>query len=244
MRFARLILKQILWFLTKVAIRKHKIEFITVVGWYGTELVREGAYEVLSEKYNIRRNIQKISSDVSVPLNILGYKDQKYTVVGWLGIIFRSLFTLLIYPRNEHKFVLSLNLTQKSIADYWFSIIKPRILVLLNYKNRKSEIVDKIITRTKRNKGSIYLSDQIELKRLSKFKKFGYRVGSSNHIVTPIRSYTVSNKLPLLLLKIYAPINTIAEHYGWGAQEIVQSLAKVDASKLLLEEIIKKIEKE
>lgn len=244
MKYFRNILKAILWFLTKVTIRKHKIEFIVIVGWYGTELVREGAYEILSEKFNIRRNVHKISSDVAVPLNILGYTDQRYSILGWIGVIVRSIFALITSKRNEHKFLLSLNLTQKSIADYWFSIIKPRVLVILNYKDKKSEILDKILKRTKRNKGNVYISDSILLKKFSKYPKFGHSVGKSNAIHTPIRTYSVSKKLPALLLRIYAPINTIAEHYGWANQEIVDSLSKVDASKLILESIINKVKED
>lgn len=128
----RKILKYYLSFLSRLAIKKHSMELIIIVGWHSTEIVREAVYEVLNEKFQVRRNTKNLWWDLSVPLTILGYKDMKRDFIMWLFICVRALFYLIIGQRNPHKIVLNLNTSNSNTADYWAEFIKPDFLIIVN----------------------------------------------------------------------------------------------------------------
>ena len=157
----RSILKLILEYLSKITIKKHNIKFTVIVGWYWTELVKEGIYSILSEKYTVRRNTKDIWWDLSIPLVILGYEDKKYSLFGWISIIFRSIFALSLNPVNPHKIIINLNLAEKNTSDFWSRIIEPELLLITNTKAGKSILAHALTQKLHENKKKIFVSDEI-----------------------------------------------------------------------------------
>ncbi len=244
MTIFREILKSILIVLAKNATKKHRIKFIVVVGWFGSDLVKEGIYQSLSEKFNTRRNIKKVWWDLSVPLDILGYEDKQYKFFQWLVLFFRTIFSLILNKSNPHTFILSLNLTQKSIAEYWYRIVDPAILVVTSYKERRGYLVDALIRKTKEVNGIVLMSDQITQKKFENFQKFGFRTGKNPEIFTASNKYPVNKDFPPLFLKIYSPVISVLETLDIEKQEIVHALAKTCAEKNLVSKIIQKVREE
>jgi len=182
MNISRNILKFLLKKLSRRAIKKHDIEIIVVTGWYGTKIAADMMYTILSEKYNVRRNISYLRWDFGLPLAILGYKDKRRNTIDWIGLIIKASIYLLFGKSNPHILILSANSAVKTTAEYWSSFIKPNYLLILNQEDKNSQLTKELIsTVDTEDAWIIYDPDKItkELTRLlKKHKKMSY--GSSD----------------------------------------------------------------
>lgn len=236
----RSILKVILEFLSKVTIKKHNIQFIIVVGWYGTELVKEGIYSILSEKYIVRRNTKSIWWDLSIPLVILGYEDKKYSVFGWINIFFRSIFALFLNPVNPHKIIINLNLAEKNTSEFWSRIITPELLIITSNKEGKSFIIHSLTQGLLEDKKCIFISNDISEDIFMKYKKFG--VGDNGQLITPSGlNYTISESFPKIYSKIFPAVITALEYFNYEKEDILSGLLTINASDLLTDKIVENL---
>jgi UDP-N-acetylmuramyl pentapeptide synthase len=177
--------KKFLKLLSSWAIKKHQIKTIVVSGWYGTEITREFIYAVLSNDYKIRRVLSNPTSDLSIPLAVLGYKDTKRSWFIWLVLIIRVIYQLLLGKKQKHYIVLNINFAREETVKYWASFIKPSYLVITGYKSNYA-FIDGLIEKTKENKGLIIynIKDQPLLKSvLNNYQKTS-SVGINNNKAT------------------------------------------------------------
>ncbi|MBD3280175.1 hypothetical protein GF389_01460 [Candidatus Dojkabacteria bacterium] len=144
MNIPRKILKQMLSQLSRWAIAKHKIEVIVVAGFTGSEVVREGIYQILKEKFIIRRNIERISWDMSIPLAVLGYEDKRRNLLEWILLIVRAFGAIISNRPNPHTLVLSANCKFSDTAKFWSSFLSPDYFVALSGPDQ-SDIVKNIL---------------------------------------------------------------------------------------------------
>lgn len=121
-------------FLASKAIIRHKIRVCVVVGVSGSDIVKEMLYTVLKEKVNIRRNVEDIWWDLSVPLNILGYEDKQRSFLEWIRLVFSAFGAIIKNKPNPHMLVLNIDTKDKQIAKYWSDFLTPKYLVVLNYQ--------------------------------------------------------------------------------------------------------------
>ncbi|MBN1332002.1 hypothetical protein JW978_03905 [Candidatus Dojkabacteria bacterium] len=170
MNIPRKILKIILSSLSKWAIHKHKMEVIVVAGFSGSEVVKEGIYHILKEKFIVRRNTEPVTWDMSIPLSVLGYKDKKRNFFEWLGLIVRVNLVLLFGRINPHILVLSANCKFSDTAKFWSSFLSPDYFVVLS-SPQKSEIVKKIFQNLSSEKSIvIYDNAQVSLEDIKQYK--------------------------------------------------------------------------
>lgn len=158
-------LKAVLGFLSRWAIRKHKMEIIVVAGFAGTEVVREGIYQILKEKFRVRQNTDRIKWDMSIPLAVLGYKDKKRNALEWIILLSKAIVFLALGPSNEHTLVLSANCKYSETAKFWSSFLSPDYFVVLSHPD-ESLLVENIFknlnsekTKVIYDKGKIRLTD-------------------------------------------------------------------------------------
>lgn len=229
----RNLLKSVLLLLAKIAIRKHGIKFVVICGWHRTKLVREEIYNYLGEDYNVRRNIQNIWWDLSLPLNILGYKDKRYSARHWFKIIFRTIGALIVAPRNPHKIIIDLNFSDKNTSKYWKKMIKPETLVILNYKQSEKELFEVLIDSTLKNKGEIFATEGIT-KKFSKFKKFCV---DKDFIYTPNDKFKYNPRLPKVFVETYAAVLAVLERYGWDRERIKKTITTYNMTEELITRI-------
>lgn len=170
MNIPRKILKIILGLLSRWAIRKHQIEVIVVAGYSGSEVVREGIYQILKEKFVVRRNTAQISWDMSIPLAVLGYKDRRYSSLEWFGVITRAIGTLVVRRGNPHTLVLNANCKFDETAKFWSSFLTPNYFVAMSGPD-ESEIVKNILKNlTKKKSVLIYDNSKLTSEQLGKYK--------------------------------------------------------------------------
>lgn len=141
-KFFRQILKKILGKLSKKAISRHNTEVILVTGWTGTSIVRELIYHLISDNFNVRRNVSEVWWDFSVPLTILGYEDKKRSLFEWMLLILRTFFRLKLRPKYAHKVVINLDTSLEETAKFWSENINPHIVVVLK-ERPKSKVLKK-----------------------------------------------------------------------------------------------------
>ncbi len=153
--FFRGILKNILGYLSRIAIKKHNTDLIIITGWTGTRIVRELAYSMLNDEFNVRRNTKEVWWDLSVPLNILGYDDRRRNVYEWIGIIFRSIYNILFKRKYPHKIIINIDTSIKDVAEFWSKYIEPKIVVVL--KERPNSKLMNIFKEPKFIKDVLYV---------------------------------------------------------------------------------------
>lgn len=254
MRMFRLLLKRIISLLARWAIRKHDIELVIVTGFHGTELVKEGIYHSLSQKFNVRRNTNQILWDMAIPLSILGYADRRRNPVEWFALFLRATLYLLFGPKNPHTIVLNANCTFKETAEFWSSFLKPDYLIILNGKE-KSRIVDALLDRLDPEKGTlIYNADQIGLSSVESrnFKNmFSYSGSNDADLVYSVKERILIYKssktklptiLPPVLYSHIAAIFSLGIKKGISLEESAYEALKFDLSSILLQRITKNIE--
>lgn len=267
MKFFRKILKTILSILAKWAIKKHDIELVVVTGFHGSEIVREGIYEILNQKYKVRRNVNEIIWDMSLPLAVLGYKDSRRNILEWLILISRASVYLLLGPKNKHILILNANCTYEETASFWASFLRPDFLIILNY-TKESPIIDALIRSIKPEKTKvIYNGSEMGKDKLCKkdsknsiksdeifvfadeenpgkdstdliFNKTNRKISYKNSEIT----------IPVIVPKIFIPhiagIFAFAVTYGFSLEEAGLETLKFDLGNILTKRIKEKIGKE
>lgn len=150
----RTTLKNWLALLANWAVRKHKIKLVIVSGWYGTEMTRELVYSVIGTKERVRRITKNPWWDFSIPLAILGYKDERRSFLGWLLLLFKSKLLLFFGRSNPHTLVLNLNYADADTIKYWSKFVRPEILLIANMREI-TPLLKQMLSNTIDNNGVI-----------------------------------------------------------------------------------------
>lgn len=248
----RLIIKKILAFLSSWAIKKHNIELIVVTGFHGSEIVREGIYELLSKTYKVRRNTSQIVWDMSLPLAVLGYEDKRRNIFQWILLIFRAIIYLSLGPKNQHILVLNANCTFEATARFWSSFLNPDYLVVLNYE-KKTKILENLLKKTAKKNGKvIYNSDELGIDDFDKFdisRKFSY--GQENADLTYTKKlidyknnevYFPENVMSFIR-DYYVAIVALGVNHSYNFDQINDQMLQFDIATFLSKRIKENIEK-
>jgi len=126
----RRLLRIILFFLARAALKKHRPTVVAIVGEGKTGIVREAIYSVLRKHFPTRRNLEAPEAEFVIPLAILGVKEYPRTIPVWIKILSKSLGQLLFRPPYRHTLVLEIEYTRREVFDYFWNITKPRVLVV------------------------------------------------------------------------------------------------------------------
>lgn len=242
----RRILKYQLKNLSKYAIKKHKIKIIVVHGWLGVEFVKEGIYQVLDEKFVVRRNVKPVWWDLSVPLNILGYEDKRRSIPGWISLTIRAIITLMISKSNPHYLVLSASSEHDSTAKYWSQFVQPEILVLFNIQD-DCKLQQVLLNKTKQNKGTVIVDEKHKIKFPNKkiysfgekSKNINYKSDKNQIVITvkdkkfKFKNYGVSPYEPEFIASIFST----AKFLNLEINDIIGGFSKFDYRNLFLNKI-------
>ncbi len=178
MDFLKQTAKKILQWQAKVVLKKYNPKVIAVVGAVGKTVTRETIYSVLSKKVFIRKSEKSFTTEVGVPLTILG---SAYGITGFFELL-TSIFSgfVLVWKKRKYPEWLLLELDSDKPGDlesvsHW---IKPDILVVTatgevpshiesfgdieNFLREKSFMVNAV----KRDGVIVYNSDDYLIKKL------------------------------------------------------------------------------
>lgn len=145
----RQLIKKLLAFLTKWAIKKHDIEIIAILGEKHSRLTSYILWEALRDDYFTRCQWDKSFWDLSIPLTILGYPAKQKSIFEWIFTILRAFFVLLTSKSVSQTIILHIPYSLPEILEYWFEIIGPDVLVYFagDIKEERMEIIKKNISK-------------------------------------------------------------------------------------------------
>jgi len=255
MSIFRKFLKLVLGFLARWAIKKHQIELIVVTGFYGSEIVKEGIYEIFNQKYKVRRNTDQILWDMSLPLAVLGYKDRRRNFFEWLVLMARATFYLLVGPKNNHTLILNANCTYDETAKFWASFLKPDYLVILN-EEKDSAIINSLLENLKPEKSVlIYEKDKVDEAKLKKIEidhKFTFAAkgadlnyNQSKHTISyKSEELKIPSLLPSVIVPHIAAVFALCVNHGFSLDEAGLEALKFDLESILTKKIQQNLGKE
>lgn len=239
----RRILKTILKVLSRFAIRKHKIRIIAVSGWYGTWLAKESIYLALQDDYKVRRNLGTVDWDFSIPLTILGYEDKKYSLLGWLGVIFSTLWVLVFEPSNPHLQILELDANKVEIYKYWLSIMKPEVLVLVNSRPGM-ETSEELLVKALMEGGLLIYEDGQKEKVLKYLNGANTILRSRQELVVDEegRPWDLDTIYPDFIEDMMVVAIPVAEYLQISIENAVRKLNMFEIPKLKLENVKRQLD--
>ena len=207
---------------------------------------------MLSEKYKVRRNTRNIWWDLSVPLTILGYEDNRRSVFKWVFLCVRATFYLIIGPRSPHKIVLNLDASDEGTTNFWAGFIKPNYLVIVNQKE-EDILINKLVNNTVKNGGKI-VYDEKSIRADIK-KRNGFSFGKSKDAKLKITlgksyvSYRHGSKttkvsltiIPKFSIQLFASVLGLAVLEKVDLNDASYAATKVDFHSQIVPKVIKNL---
>ncbi len=86
------IIKKLLVVLAVKVLKKHKPYIIAIIGSVGKTTARNAIYAVLSKKNSVRKSEQSLTTDLGVPLTLLGCRYSIHTFFGVVKNIYNALY--------------------------------------------------------------------------------------------------------------------------------------------------------
>lgn len=124
------LLQKILCLLAKAIIKTHQPIVIGVTGSVGKTGTVEAIYQVLKNKFNVRKSYENYNNEIGLPLTIIGRKSAGKSIFGWLGIFYAG-WKLKSKKADYPKIlILEMGVDKPRDMDYLLSIVKPNISVI------------------------------------------------------------------------------------------------------------------
>ncbi len=126
------ILHFVLKVLSKAVLAKYQPRIIAITGSVGKTSAKEAIFAILSEKYEVRRNVKNYNNEIGLPLTILNKVSAGNNLWAWCTLVVSSFFSLLILTNKKYPKILILEMGADRPGDiaYLTSIAKPDLAVL------------------------------------------------------------------------------------------------------------------
>ncbi len=123
--------RKILTWLTLRTLVKHNPTVIAVMGDGQTSIGREMIYDLIKQKFPVRRNLESPEAEFSVPLTVLGYPTYPDNYPEWIWVLIKSYFLVRKNPSYRHFLILELNFMDPEILSHWLKILKPETALIV-----------------------------------------------------------------------------------------------------------------
>ena len=80
------ILDKLLAHLARKIIKKYQPQIIGITGSVGKTSTKEAIFDVLKDKFNIRKNIKNYNTEIGAPLTIIGAQTGGKNIFKWFGV--------------------------------------------------------------------------------------------------------------------------------------------------------------
>ena len=130
MKIIKQILIYILWFESRLILKKYKPEIIAVTGNIGKTSAKDAIFEVVKSRGYARKSPKNYNSEIGVPLAILNRHNAWHSPFGWLANIFAGLRLILL--KNDYPKILVLEVSADHPGDIekLSKLLNPRIAVV------------------------------------------------------------------------------------------------------------------
>jgi len=117
--------------LSQLVLKRYKPEIIAITGSVGKTSSKEAIFQILKNKFNVRKTRGNQNNEIGVPLTILNIKDTPgKNVFGWLKIFLKAIGMIIIKVKYPDKLVLEFGADHAGDIDYLVSFIPVNIGVL------------------------------------------------------------------------------------------------------------------
>jgi UDP-N-acetylmuramoyl-tripeptide--D-alanyl-D-alanine ligase len=99
MSLLKSLIKRIFQYEARLILRKYKPKVIAITGSVGKTSTRDAIYLVLSKKYFVRKSERSFTTELGVPLTVIGCSQGQGTVPQWLKNVFIGLWVII---RTQH----------------------------------------------------------------------------------------------------------------------------------------------
>lgn len=129
MIFLKHLIKRFFQWQARLVLKKYSPKIIAISGSVGKSSTRTSLYQVLSKKFFVRKNERSFTSELGIPLAIIGCSQGSGSILHWIQNIFVGM-KLLSYT-NQYPDILILELDCDKPGDLTgLSWLKPDMLIL------------------------------------------------------------------------------------------------------------------
>lgn len=182
-------IEKILGFLARIIIKKYRPFIIGITGSVGKTSTKDAIALILKNRFFIRASQKNYNNELGVPLTVINARAQGKNIFGWLKIILKGFFLILIPIRFPKVLILEMAADKPGDIEYLTSLAPCQIGVLTavsqvhleRFKNIENVLKEKqiIVTHIAPNGWAIINGDnekilEIRNKIRSKIFSFGF----------------------------------------------------------------------
>lgn len=122
-------LEKSLKLLATLTLKRYRPKIIGITGSVGKTSTKEAVFLALSKNFKVRSSINNYNNEIGVPLTILGEKAAGKSIIGWIFVLFKSVFKL-IRTNYPEILVLEMGIDKRGDMDYLLSFVRPDIGII------------------------------------------------------------------------------------------------------------------
>ena len=123
---SRTLLRNLLRYLCRKVIKKHKPVVITILGDGETAVAREILYANIHQKYPSRRNLEIPEAEFTIPLTVLGILTYPKNTFEWLEAIIKSFIRVIYLKSYSHYLIIEIPNITLQITSFWTKTLNPQ----------------------------------------------------------------------------------------------------------------------
>ena len=112
-------------------IKKYRPDIIGITGSIGKTNAKEAIDAVLTNKFNVRKNLKNYNNEIGVPLSIIGCESGNANLIKWLKVFWQALKLLILIDKNYPQIlILEMGADKKGDIDYLVKFARPKVSVV------------------------------------------------------------------------------------------------------------------
>lgn len=130
MSILKQLIKKIFQYEAKLVLKKYNPKIITITGSVGKTITRDTLYGVLSKKFFVRKSEKSFTTELGVPLTIIGSSNGRGTISEWLQNIVFGFWVLFKKEKYPDILILEIDGDKPGDIENISKWVKPDILVI------------------------------------------------------------------------------------------------------------------
>ena len=125
-----LILEKILRQMAVLVLKRYKPQIVGVTGSVGKTSTKEAIATVLVGKMRVRKTEKNYNNEIGLPLTIIGAESGERSVWGWLKVLLKWIWVVLMPTKYPEVLVLEMGADRPGDIQYLVDFVRPNIAVI------------------------------------------------------------------------------------------------------------------